>query len=164
MMTITIVANEKKGYVSIDGGDAVQCSLVKDRENAYSMNIKKLGFARSFISVGALEDKEIELDEATLMTARPSRSIKGPKAVSIDVPEGALDDDDKEALDALICKINDFNAKQYEAKKAAKAVKTSAPRAKLTELEKLERQLSKVLAKIDEVKAASESDDEVVED
>lgn len=164
MMQMTIVATEKKAHIVINGGDEVVCPIVKDRENSYSVNIKKLGFARSFISIGELEDKTLDFDEASLNSARVSAK-RGPKVVA--VPEdayGYLDDDQVNALNGLLGIINDGYKADYEAALAAKAAaKVKAPkRVPLTDEEKLERQIAKLMAKKEDL--LTKRDDEVVED
>lgn len=166
MMQMNIVAAEKKAHVVLSNGEEVICPIVKDRENSYSVNIKKLGFARSFISIGQLEDKVLDFDEAALSTARVSAK-RGPKTVTI--PEdalGYLDDDQIDTLNGLLGIINDGYKADFDAAQAAKVKPAKEPRAKLTEEEKLERQIAKLMAK----KAAlhntpvEDGDDEVVED
>ena len=172
MMQMNIVATDKKAHVVINGGDEIICPIVKDREHSYSVNIKKLGYARSFISIGELEDKTLDFDETSLNSARTSAK-RGPKAITL--PDDAfnyLDEDQSNILVELLDIVNagykaDFDA-ALEAKAAAK-VKVPKQKVVLTEEEKLERQIARLMAKKQALhdKALEENGDpvdEVVED
>lgn len=163
MMTIRIVAAEKKGYVSINGATEVVCPLVKDREDKYSLNIKKLGYARSFISVGDLTDKELNIDEASLSQTR-TIAKRGPKTVTVD-HNGYLSDDEAALLTDLLTKINEGYARDFDAAQAAK----NAPKTKveLTEDQKIEQKIARLMAKIkklEESKVAQTSIDDIPTD
>lgn len=159
MVTININANEKKAYVTVNGGDEIICPLVKETNGKYSVNIKKLGFGKSFLSIGDLEDKELEIDEATLVAGRTAGKKKGPKSLGYDGAE-YLSEEEAEEYRVLIDKINEAYAKEYEEAKS----KAAAPKKKLTDLEKLEAQIAKLLAKKEALVAEANGDTDTAAD
>ena len=165
MVSLEISKVEAKAYASINGSDPIVCSLVKDRKGKYVVNIKKLGFGKSFVSIGDLEDKTIDLDEATLVpgkTAGKTVGVKAPKYIVAAGIEYLGNDGDKENYEYCVNAINEAMKVEYEAKlaeKAAAKVKASkTEKTPLTELDKINRQLAKIMARKAELEAATTCD------
>ena len=87
MVTLKIVATEKRAYAQKENDEnVIVCPIVKESSGKYSVNIKKLGFGKSFVNIGDLEDKVVTLEENSLVAGRSAGRKR--KAPSVVVPEG----------------------------------------------------------------------------
>ena len=89
------------------------------------MNIKKLGFGKSFVNIGDLEDKVVTLEENSLVAGRSAGRKR--KAPSVVVPEGYekfLTADEITIFNTLVEAINAGFIEAIETAKAANKPKS----------------------------------------
>ena len=89
------------------------------------MNIKKLGFGKSFVNIGDLEDKVVTLEENSLVAGRSAGRKR--KAPSVVVPEGYekfLTQDEITIFNTLVAAINTGFIEEIETAKAANKPKS----------------------------------------
>ena len=121
MVTLKIVATEKRAYAQKENDEnVIVCPIVKESSGKYSVNIKKLGFGKSFVNIGDLEDKVVTLEENSLVAGRSAGRKR--KAPSVVVPEGYekfLTQDEHTIFDTLVAAINTGFIEEIETAKAA---------------------------------------------
>lgn len=126
MVTLKIVATEKRAYAQKENDEnVIVCPIVKESSGKYSVNIKKLGFGKSFVNIGDLEDKVVTLEENSLVAGRSAGRKR--KAPSVVVPEGYekfLTQDEHTIFDTLVAAINTGFIEEIETAKAANKPKS----------------------------------------
>lgn len=126
MVTLKIVATEKRAYAQKENDEnVIVCPIVKESSGKYSVNIKKLGFGKSFVNIGDLEDKVVTLEENSLVAGRSAGRKR--KAPSVVVPEGYekfLTADELIIFNALVEAINAGFIEAIETAKAANKPKS----------------------------------------
>ena len=126
MVTLKIVATEKRAYAQKENDEnVIVCPIVKESSGKYSVNIKKLGFGKSFVNIGDLEDKVVTLEENSLVAGRSAGRKR--KAPSVIVPEGYekfLTQDEHTIFDTLVAAINTGFIEEIETAKAANKPKS----------------------------------------
>lgn len=126
MVTLKIVATEKRAYAQKENDEnVIVCPIVKESSGKYSVNIKKLGFGKSFVNIGDLEDKVVTLEENSLVAGRSAGRKR--KAPSVVVPEGYekfLPQDEHTIFDTLVAAINTGFIEEIETAKAANKPKS----------------------------------------
>lgn len=172
MVTITINATDRRASVSINDAEPVICPLVKESSGKFSVNIKKLGYPKSFLNIGNLEDKVITVDETTF-TAGRTAGTKTKKAIVVE-PVGIefLSVEDGEMYLAFIETINAGLAAKFEEEQAAKAAaKGKKEKVQLSDEEKILKRIAQLQKKLAAKQAEnvdnatqSEATDEIVEE
>ena len=126
MVTLKIVATEKRAYAQKENDEnVIVCPIVKESSGKYSVNIKKLGFGKSFVNIGDLEDKVVTLEENSLVAGRSAGRKR--KAPSVVVPEGYekfLTQDEITIFNTLVAAINTGFIEEIETAKAANKPKS----------------------------------------
>lgn len=126
MVTLKIVATEKRAYAQKENDEnIIVCPIVKESSGKYSVNIKKLGFGKSFVNIGDLEDKVVTLEENSLVAGRSAGRKR--KAPSVTVPEGYekfLTADEITIFNTLVEAINAGFIEAIETAKAANKPKS----------------------------------------
>ena len=126
MVTLKIVATEKRAYAQKENDEnVIVCPIVKESSGKYSVNIKKLGFGKSFVNIGDLEDKVVTLEENSLVAGRSAGRKR--KAPSVVVPEGFekfLTADEVEHFNTLVAVINTGFIEEIETAKVANKPKS----------------------------------------
>lgn len=126
MVTLKIVATEKRAYAQKENDEnVIVCPIVKESSGKYSVNIKKLGFGKSFVNIGDLEDKVVTLEENSLVAGRSAGRKR--KAPSVTVPEGYekfLSADELTIFNTLVEAINAGFIEEIETAKAANKPKS----------------------------------------
>lgn len=126
MVTLKIVATEKRAYAQKENDEnVIVCPIVKESSGKYSVNIKKLGFGKSFVNIGDLEDKVVTLEENSLVAGRSAGRKR--KAPSVTVPEGYekfLTADERTIFDTLVAAINTGFIEEIETAKVANKPKS----------------------------------------
>lgn len=126
MVTLKIVATDKRAYAQKENDEnVIVCPIVKESSGKYSVNIKKLGFGKSFVNIGDLEDKVVTLEENSLVAGRSAGRKR--KAPSVVVPEGYekfLTADEHTIFDTLVAAINTGFIEEIETAKAANKPKS----------------------------------------
>lgn len=126
MVTLKIVATEKRAYAQKENDEnVIVCPIVKESSGKYSVNIKKLGFGKSFVNIGDLEDKVVTLEENSLVAGRSAGRKR--KAPSVVVPEGYekfLTADELTIFNTLVEAINAGFIEAIETAKAANKPKS----------------------------------------
>ena len=126
MVTLQIVATDKRAYAQKENDEnVIVCPIVKESSGKYSVNIKKLGFGKSFVNIGDLEDKVVTLEESSLVAGRSAGRKR--KAPSVVVPEGFekfLTADEVEHFNTLVAVINTGFIEEIETAKAANKPKS----------------------------------------
>ena len=126
MVTLKIVATEKRAYAQKENDEnVIVCPIVKESSGKYSVNIKKLGFGKSFVNIGDLEDKVVTLEESSLVAGRSAGRKR--KAPSVVVPEGFekfLTADEIEHFNTLVAVINTGFIEEIETAKVANKPKS----------------------------------------
>lgn len=126
MVTLKIVATDKRAYAQKENDEnVIVCPIVKESSGKYSVNIKKLGFGKSFVNIGDLEDKVVTLEENSLVAGRSAGRKR--KAPSVVVPEGYekfLTADEITIFNTLVEAINAGFIEAIETAKAANKPKS----------------------------------------